>query len=283
MCWCRTLKSRAWWIFWSRAHRSRFLWRSVLLRTGHRLWGHHRCHRRASDCIWRIIGWQISCLLYFRSFVLRFILQHISCVKRLKCCLLQVVVVRHWSSWTESRGPGWNCSKESGTQLGGDGQDHSYRHTQGNSKCKGEILGMRVVLKGFCIHTCSESDPVLIGFFLTGNDHGEGHREWNRTKANKSGFWPCVRRGKPSETEQLNKAQGLENELLKLNGKDLPSPVTELNKRGLLRSTALQTTVILLKAPWNQRRRRFSLQYRLWRSPNLKVRFVYPTFTRPVS
>ncbi len=37
---------------------------------------------------------------------------------------------------------------------------------------------------------------------------------------------------KPSETEQLNKAQGLENELLKLNGKDLPSPVTELKQEG---------------------------------------------------
>ncbi len=37
---------------------------------------------------------------------------------------------------------------------------------------------------------------------------------------------------KPPETEQLNKAQGLENELLKLNGKDLPSPVTELKQEG---------------------------------------------------
>ncbi|XP_042591772.1 tudor and KH domain-containing protein-like isoform X2 [Cyprinus carpio] len=34
------------------------------------------------------------------------------------------------------------------------------------------------------------------------------------------------------ETEQLNKAQGLENELLKLNGKDLPSSVTELKQEG---------------------------------------------------
>ncbi|XP_067286380.1 tudor and KH domain-containing protein isoform X2 [Pseudorasbora parva] len=35
---------------------------------------------------------------------------------------------------------------------------------------------------------------------------------------------------KPPETEQFNKAQGPENELLKLNGKDLPSPVIELNR-----------------------------------------------------
>ncbi|XP_043109917.1 tudor and KH domain-containing protein isoform X2 [Puntigrus tetrazona] len=37
---------------------------------------------------------------------------------------------------------------------------------------------------------------------------------------------------KPPETEQLNRAQGLENELLNLNGKDLPSPVTELKQEG---------------------------------------------------
>lgn len=35
---------------------------------------------------------------------------------------------------------------------------------------------------------------------------------------------------KPPETEQFNKAQGPENELLKLNGKDLPSPVIELKQ-----------------------------------------------------
>ncbi|XP_073684889.1 tudor and KH domain-containing protein isoform X2 [Garra rufa] len=35
---------------------------------------------------------------------------------------------------------------------------------------------------------------------------------------------------KPPETEQFNKAQGPENELLKLNGKDLPSPLTELKQ-----------------------------------------------------
>ncbi|XP_052427122.1 tudor and KH domain-containing protein isoform X1 [Carassius gibelio] len=34
------------------------------------------------------------------------------------------------------------------------------------------------------------------------------------------------------ETEQFNKAQGLENELLKLNGKDFPSPLTELKQEG---------------------------------------------------
>ncbi|KAK2876265.1 hypothetical protein Q8A67_020361 [Cirrhinus molitorella] len=37
---------------------------------------------------------------------------------------------------------------------------------------------------------------------------------------------------KPPETEQFNKVQGLENELLKLNGKDLPSPLTELKQEG---------------------------------------------------
>lgn len=37
---------------------------------------------------------------------------------------------------------------------------------------------------------------------------------------------------KPPETEQFNKAQGPENELLKLNGKDLPSPVMELKQEG---------------------------------------------------
>lgn len=35
---------------------------------------------------------------------------------------------------------------------------------------------------------------------------------------------------KPPEIEQFNKAQGPENELLKLNGKDLPSPVIELKQ-----------------------------------------------------
>uniref|UniRef100_A0A8C1KP70 Tudor and KH domain containing n=1 Tax=Cyprinus carpio TaxID=7962 RepID=A0A8C1KP70_CYPCA len=37
---------------------------------------------------------------------------------------------------------------------------------------------------------------------------------------------------KSLETDQFNKAQGPENELLKLNGKDLPSPVTELKQEG---------------------------------------------------
>ncbi|XP_016385949.1 tudor and KH domain-containing protein-like isoform X2 [Sinocyclocheilus rhinocerous] len=37
---------------------------------------------------------------------------------------------------------------------------------------------------------------------------------------------------KSPETDQFNKAQGPENELLKLNGKDLPSPVTELKQEG---------------------------------------------------
>lgn len=36
---------------------------------------------------------------------------------------------------------------------------------------------------------------------------------------------------KPPEIEQFNKAQGPENELLKLNGKDLPSPVIELKQQ----------------------------------------------------
>ncbi|XP_016122694.1 tudor and KH domain-containing protein isoform X2 [Sinocyclocheilus grahami] len=39
---------------------------------------------------------------------------------------------------------------------------------------------------------------------------------------------------KSPETDQFNKAQGPENELLKLNGKDLPSPVTELKQEGPL-------------------------------------------------
>ncbi|XP_051958972.1 tudor and KH domain-containing protein-like isoform X1 [Xyrauchen texanus] len=39
---------------------------------------------------------------------------------------------------------------------------------------------------------------------------------------------------KPPEVEQFNKATGLENELLKLNGKDFLSPLTELHQEGLV-------------------------------------------------